>query len=73
MSSGESELYRLNKGAAQALGIMALAIDFGIELEARVHTDASATLGVINRKGLGRLRHINVQYLWLQDRQSKAT
>ena len=72
MSSGESELYSLNKGAAQALGLMALAMDFGIELEARVHTDASATLGVINRKGLGRLRHINVQYLWLQDRAKQG-
>ena len=34
----------------------------------RVHTDASATIGIISRQGLGRLRHINVQYLWLQER-----
>ena len=72
MSSGESELYSLTKGVAQALGLMALAPDFGIQLEARAHTDASATLGIINRKGLGRLRHMNVQYLWLQEKVKKG-
>ena len=46
MSSGESELYSLTKGAAQALGLMALAANFGVCLESRVHTDASATLGI---------------------------
>ena len=72
MSSCESELYSLTKGAAQALGLMALAADFGVCLESRVHTDASATLGIINRIGLGRLRHINVQFSWLQDRSKKG-
>ena len=31
MSSGESELYSLTKGAAQALGLTALAADLGIQ------------------------------------------
>ena len=68
LSSGESELYALTKGASQALGFMGLARDLGDVLDARVHTDASATLGMVNRQGLGKLRHVKVQYLWLQER-----
>ena len=68
LSSGESELYALTKGASQALGFMALARDLGDVLSARVHTDANATLGIVNRQGLGKLRHVKVQYLWLQER-----
>ena len=68
LSSGESELYSLTKGASQTLGMMALAADLGIKLNGTMHTDASATLGIVQRQGLGKLRHIGVQYLWLQER-----
>ena len=68
LSSGESELYALTKGASQALGFIALASDLGDKLDARVHTHASAKLGIVNRQGLGKLRHVKVQYLWLQER-----
>ena len=66
--SAEAELYALLRTATQALGMIALAQDLGIEVTARVHTDASAALGIVARKGLGKLRHIAVQYLWIQDR-----
>ncbi len=68
LSSGEAELYSLTKGAAQTLGLMSLAMDFGISANGRLHTDASAALGIVQREGLGKLRHVNVQYLWIQDR-----
>ena len=68
MSSGEAGLYSLTKGAAQALGLMSLARDLGVESKAVLHTDANAALGIVAREGLGKLRHVNVQYLWLQDR-----
>ena len=68
LSSAEAELYSLVKGAAQALGMMAVGRDLGVCLEARVHTDASAALGIIQRQGLGKLRHISIQFLWIQDK-----
>jgi hypothetical protein len=68
LSSGESELYALTKGASQALGFIALARDLGSTIQATVHTDASAILGIVNRQGLGKLRHVKVQYLWLQEK-----
>ena len=68
LSSGEAELYSLTKGAAQTLGLMSLARDLGVTASGRLHTDANAALGIIQREGLGKLRHLNVQYLWIQDR-----
>ena len=46
---------------------MSLALDFGMKLGAHLQSDSSAALGILHRKGLGRTRHINVQYLWLQE------
>ena len=73
LSSGESELYALTKGASQALGFIALTRDLGSYMHAVVHTDASATLGIVNRQGLGKLRHVKVQYLWLQEKVRDKT
>ena len=68
LSSAEAELYALLKGATQTLGMIALAADLGADLGAKVKTDASATLGIVSRQGLGKLRHIGVQYLWIQEK-----
>jgi len=68
LSSGEAELYAMTKGASQALGIISLAADFGIVLSGMIHCDAAAALGIVNRQGLGKLRHVNVRYLWLQEK-----
>ena len=68
MSSAEAELYALTKGASASLGMIAMCADLGVEVEAKVMSDASATLSIVQRQGLGKLRHVNVQYLWVQDR-----
>ena len=67
LSSAEAELYALTKGASQAFGVMTLFEDFGVTTRAVLHTDASAAIGIVRRAGLGKLRHLNVRYLWLQD------
>ena len=59
LSSAEAELYTQTKGAAQAFGLMTLLADLGVEVQAAVHTDASAAIGIFRRSGLGRLRHLN--------------
>ena len=66
LSSGESELYATLRTAAETLGVIAMARDLGIELAGKAWGDASAALGMIHRKGVGRTRHIGVSYLWLQ-------
>lgn len=56
------------KCACQSIGIVNLASDFGIKLEASVRIDASAVLAITQRQGLGKLRHIDVHWLWSQER-----
>ena len=33
-----------------------------------VHSDATAAIGIARRKGLGKIRHIDVTDLWIQDK-----
>ena len=42
--------------------------DWGIALAVKVLTDSSAAKGVSDRLGLGKLRHVQTRYLWLQER-----
>ena len=32
------------------------------------YTDSSEAKGMVNRRGLGKTRHINTNYLWVQER-----
>ena len=67
LSTGEAELYALNKVAAQSLGLQSLLIDMGIDLSVRLHTDATTGRAIAMRRGLGKVRHIAVNELWLQE------
>ena len=66
LSSAEAELYGLVKASSEALGIKSMAKDFGQDLQIRVFADASAALGIVHRKGLGKVRHIDTNTLWVQ-------
>ena len=66
LGSGESEVYAALKSSAEALGMMALLQDFGYVVKGEIRGDASAALGIINRKGLGKTRHIQTGLLWIQ-------
>ena len=68
LSSGESEFYGLVKGAAVALGLQAILADWGLPVSADVASDSSAARGHVQRRGLGRMRHIQTRYLWIQER-----
>ena len=52
--------------ASNALGDVALAKDLGFRLEARVLMDATAGIAIGSRRGLGRVRHIDTMFLWVQ-------
>jgi nicotinamide mononucleotide adenylyltransferase len=40
----------------------------GVEYRIRVNTDASAANGIANRRGLGKVKHVQVNELWVQER-----
>ena len=68
LSSGEAELQGICKGASRALGMQSIAKDLGIDVDLDVLTDATAAIGICRRRGLGRIRHLAVADLWVQDR-----
>ena len=68
LSSGEAELYALNRGLSESMGMKSIAADYGESLAIIVFVDASATIGLTNRQGLGRARHIETNELWAQQK-----
>ena len=42
--------------------------DLGHELPVRVWTESTATKGICGRQGLGKLRNVDTQCLWIQQR-----
>ena len=66
-SSGEAELYAATKAASESLGLQSALIDLGIKLSICLEIDAKATVGIVSRQGLGKLKHVEVHDLWLQE------
>jgi hypothetical protein len=67
LSSGEAELGAVVKGFSEVLGLRSVAQDLGVELRPEVHADSSAAIGICNRSGIGKVRHLAVAQLWVQD------
>ncbi len=70
LSSGEAEYYGLVKAASVALGAKAISEDLGVRFTGKISIkgDASAAIGIANRVGIGKVRHIEVNQLWLQEK-----
>ena len=68
LSSGEAELGGLCKGASMGLGLKSVADDLGIKYDPTVQTDATAAMGMARRGGIGKVRHLDVSFLWVQER-----
>ena len=66
-SSGEAELYAANSGADHGLGLQAILKDICRYAKVDMLVDSNAAFGILGRVGLGKLRHIEVQELWLQE------
>merc|ERR1712127_598037 len=67
LSSCEAELNAALKWAVEGLNVQRLAASLGDELSLELRTDASAARGVILRQGFGKVRHLQVKHLWLQE------
>ena len=67
MSSAEAELHAMVAASAETLGVIGLCKDMGIAMEGEVYTDSSAALGITQRLGNGKVRHLRVQALWVQE------
>ena len=66
LSSGEAEFYSMVHATSEALGMKAMMGDYHGELDPWLYVDASAAIGVAQRTGLGKIRHLDTGSLWLQ-------
>jgi precorrin-3B methylase len=68
LSSGEAEYYAMVKAISQGIGVRNLLSDMGIKVSIQINTDASAAKAIASRRGCGRIRHIDVATLWVQEK-----
>ena len=68
LSSGEAEYYGVVRGAAEAMGTQSILKDMGVSLTIRLKEDSFAAKGIAERTGLGKLRHVEVNQLWVQEK-----
>ena len=73
LSSGEAEYYGIVKAASVAIRARSLAADLGVEFQQAIAimSDASAAIGISNRIGVGKIRHIEVTQLWVQEKSGQ--
>ena len=67
MSSAEAEYYALIEGAVRSLGLQSMLRELGLNKDIKLRTDSSAAEGFSSQRGLGRMRHLEVKELWLQE------
>ena len=74
LSSGEAEYYGCVRAASHGLGVKSMLADLGVTgKRLRVKTDASVAKSLASRRGLGGIRHIEVNQLWLQEKVNNGT
>ena len=74
LSMCEAELLVANYGVAEGFLLGSILEEMGIEpTTLEVYIDSSSTLQFICKRGLGRLRHIRIRELWLQDQLRLGT
>ena len=66
LSSGEAELMAVVRGTAEVMGLQALYSDLGMSMKCAIRSDATAAIGIVGRIGLGKVRHLSVADLWVQ-------
>lgn len=67
LSSAEAELYAMVAASAEAIAMAAYGRDLGLDLDIDMYCDSAAALGITNRAGIGKVRHLRTQGLWVQE------
>ena len=67
LSSAEAELNSAVKCTSELLGLQQLMADLNLHLKAELGIDSSASKGILQRRGAGRVKHLEVKQLWTQE------
>ncbi|CAK9021690.1 Retrovirus-related Pol polyprotein from transposon TNT 1-94 [Includes: Protease [Durusdinium trenchii] len=73
LSSGEAEYYALTRAASAGLLLKNVLEEIQRETEMICLTDSSAAKGITARHGVGRVKHLSLKELWVQDMVAKKT
>ena len=73
LSSGEAEFYAITRGAAAGRMTKQIWDKLGFPgLPLVIRTDSSAAKGIATRKGVGKVKHLSLKELWVQDHVQKG-
>ena len=75
LSSAEAEFYAMVDGVQRAKWATTVAVELGLDVGEReivLGTDSSAAKSFVARRGFGKMRHIEVRDLWLQEEVRKG-
>ena len=68
VSSAEAELNAMLKCGQELISFRQLLEEMSIQKQLELRGDSSAALGIVARKGCGKVKHLSVKQLWLQER-----
>ena len=65
LSSAEAELYAMIEAVIRAKGFINVMIELGFEVQygLQLHTDSSAANSFVSRKGLGKMKHLEIRFV----------
>ena len=67
LSSAEAEGYALGSGACEGLFICAVAKELSVDLKLVLFSDSTATISQHSKLGLGRMKHVELRFLFVKD------
>ena len=67
LSSGEAELNAQILGLTEGIGVSNLCREWGLPSELACFCDSSAARGMACRVGVGKMKHLQVKQLWIQE------
>ena len=67
LGCAEAELHAMVAASAEVLGTIGFCQDTGLNMTGLIFADSSAALGISNRAGSGKVCHLRIQALWVQE------
>ena len=68
LSSAEAEFYAMIEAVIRAKGVVSIMKEIGFQVTDHIQlfTDSNAAKSFVSRKGLGKMKHLEIRDLWLQ-------
>jgi hypothetical protein len=73
LSTCEAELLAISTATQEGIYITHLLSEINVEVTLKVRSDSSAARMVVARRGPGRMKHIQIRHLWLQEGYRRGT